>query len=77
LGHRPCYKKIGRHELEGKGWKDSLVYLLRLPGIILVLAVRKDFMGPVKEEFGLSNSEIFEVPASTSSELLQRIIFRL
>ncbi len=69
--------EVGRFEMEGKGWRDSLQYLLRLPGIILVLAVRKDFLEPVKEEFGLNDAEIFEVPTSTSSELLQRIISRI
>ena len=69
--------EVGRLELEGNGWRNSLEYLIKVPGIILVLSVRKDFLEPVKEEFGLANAEIFDVSKSKSQDLSDTIINKI
>jgi nucleoside-triphosphatase THEP1 len=69
--------EVGRLELDGEGWRDSLESLLKLPGIILVFSVRRDFLEPVKKELGIANAEIFDVSKSKSQDLSDIIINKI
>lgn len=69
--------EVGRLELEDKGWSNSLCNLLTLPGILIVIAVRKDFLKPVIEKFELDDARILDVSQSMPSELMQNIIDHL
>ena len=53
--------EIGRMELNGKGWKNTLENLLTFPDLCLILAVRNDFVNMVIEKFNIGNSTLLPV----------------
>jgi nucleoside-triphosphatase THEP1 len=50
--------EVGRLELQGKGWASALRKVLAIKDINVYLAVRKDFVEEVVQEFGIEDYEI-------------------
>jgi nucleoside-triphosphatase THEP1 len=66
--------EIGRLELKGGGWADSLAILLKNPGIILILAVRSEFSEGVVHQFGIQVSAIFQVSSTTPQQARKSVL---
>ncbi len=66
--------EAGKLETEGKGWKEDIERLLALPGIVLVLSVRKKYVSDVIKAFDLTAPVILDVSnPDTEEELCSRI----
>ena len=53
--------EAGKLELEGKGWADSLMELLKDPGVNLLIAVRDSYVSEVENKFQLGKSFVYRV----------------
>ncbi len=66
--------EAGKLETEGKGWKEDIERLLALPGIVLVLSVRKKYVSDVIKAFDLIAPVVLDVSnPDTEEELCSRI----
>lgn len=69
--------EIGKLELNDKGWKKSLEYLLTLPNLYLILSVRKEFKNAIIDKFNISNLTLLPLPKTNvktaESIILQRL----
>lgn len=66
--------EIGRLELKGGGWAESLTQLLMKPGVILVIAVRSEFSAEVIRHFRMQAAVIYPVSSTTPQQLEKDIL---
>lgn len=53
--------EVGKLELEDGGWRNSLRKALTIPGLYVVISVRKKYLKKIIESFGLINYKVFLV----------------
>jgi nucleoside-triphosphatase THEP1 len=66
--------EAGKLELEGGGWMGSILTLLEIPGLILVMAVRKEFCERIIEKCGIENADISDTTQSSLDKTLVMIL---
>ena len=57
--------EVGRLELKGRGWAESLDLLLSLPGKPVILTVRDHFLEEVKQRWNLHAAEVVHAGSGT------------
>lgn len=65
--------EIGKLELEGKGWFESLIQLIQVSKSNLILSVREEVINEVIEKFRIKPDVIFNVSEQNSDDLFQSI----
>ena len=53
--------EVGKLELENGGWRNSLERVLTIPGLNIVISVRKRYLKEIIESFGIINYKVFLV----------------
>ncbi len=69
--------EVGRLELEGKGWHNTLMQLTKLKKAKLLLVVRKEFQQQIIEKYGLLPRKIFLVSQLSTEKLQSAVIIKL
>jgi nucleoside-triphosphatase THEP1 len=66
--------EIGKLELEGKGWCESLYQIIEDSDSNLLLSVREEVLNEVILKFGFSNEMIYSVNENRNDDLYLRIL---
>lgn len=66
--------EIGKLELEGKGWCESLYQIIEDSDSNLLLSVREEVLNEVIVKFGFSNEMIYSVNENRNDDLYLRIL---
>ena len=66
--------EIGKLELEGKGWCESLYQIIEYPESNLLLSVREEVVNEVNLKFGFTPEMIYSVNESRNNNLYLRIL---
>ncbi len=66
--------EIGKLELEGKGWCESLYKIIEYPESNLLLSVREEVVNEVNLKFGFTPEMIYSVNESRNNNLYLRIL---
>jgi nucleoside-triphosphatase THEP1 len=66
--------EIGKLELEGRGWANSLEQLIANSKSSLLLSVREEVIDEVFEKFKISPEIIFNVEKQNSEDLISLIL---
>jgi nucleoside-triphosphatase THEP1 len=66
--------EIGKLELEGKGWNESLQQLINDSKSYLLLSIREEVVGEIIEKFGITPEIIFNTSEQNSSDLLLLVL---
>ena len=66
--------EVGRLELRGQGWHDSVTDLLGKSGHNIIMTVRREFVEKVRNKWNLENVIVFDVRKSDPRKAVFTII---